>query len=211
VKTCRQGRKLAAAVRIGALLFILLIAFTRLYLGLHFPTDILAGWLLGALILALAFLLEKRATALLDAGGLRPQLLTAAAIAILMNALYPAGRSLSGLFLGFSAGSAGSARFLGSASAIAGSSGVNGSAGFSGAPALAVRCLRFVLGIAGGALIYRILKAVFPGGDSVFAALPFWGEASPYYDLGRFVRYGLLGLWASAGAPWLFRRLPPQK
>ena len=29
---------------IGSLVYVLVIAFTRLYLGVHFPTDILAGW-----------------------------------------------------------------------------------------------------------------------------------------------------------------------
>jgi hypothetical protein len=185
----RRGGK--AALRLGAALYILGIALTRLYLGVHFPTDILAGWLLGALILGLWFLLEPGATPLLEAGGLRSALIAAAVAAIVMNALYPQDRSLGGLFLGFGGGYALMRKQF---------------PFNAGAGALPVRLLRYALGLAGGALIYRGLKLALPGG-SLFAALPYWGIASPYYELGRFIRYGLLGLWASALAPRLFLSL----
>lgn len=41
-------RQRVAVVTIGALLM-LLIGFTRLYLGVHYPTDVLAGWTAGLL------------------------------------------------------------------------------------------------------------------------------------------------------------------
>ncbi|MDR2080240.1 MAG: phosphatase PAP2 family protein [Treponema sp.] len=189
----RFGRRSARVILLGAILFILLIAFTRLYLGLHFPTDILAGWILGALTLGLWFVFRTKVTMLLNEGKLRAKMITIAAIAFGMNALFPTDRSLGGLFLGFSAGYALMLEYVP----------FNAASGTF----FSARCLRYVLGIAGCALIYKALVLVFPGGDSIFSTQPFWGALSPYYNLGRFIRYGLLGLWASAGAPWLFLRL----
>jgi membrane-associated phospholipid phosphatase len=189
----RFGRRPARVIRLGAILLILLIAFTRLYLGVHFPTDILAGWILGALTLGLWFVFSTSVTALLNAGKLRAKMITIAAIAFGMNAFFPADSSLGGIFLGFSAGYALMLEYV--------------PFNVASGPFLSARCLRYVLGIAGCVLIYRVLGLVLPGRDSIFSVLPFWGAASPYYDLGRFIRYSLLGLWVSAGAPWLFLRL----
>ncbi len=44
----------------GALVLTLLIGWSRLHLGVHFPHDLLAGWLAGALLLAGALSLEQR-------------------------------------------------------------------------------------------------------------------------------------------------------
>lgn len=53
------GRLAAAAssswAKVGAAVLIALISFSRLYLGVHFPLDVAAGWLVGAAVL-LAFL-----------------------------------------------------------------------------------------------------------------------------------------------------------
>jgi membrane-associated phospholipid phosphatase len=183
----KRGR--APAIRLGAALFVLCIALTRLYLGVHFPTDILAGWLLGGAILGLYFVLEPRLAPLLASGGVRPMMIAAAIVAIGMNALYPQDRSLGGLFLGFGAGYALMRKHF-PFNAASGS--------------VPVRLLRYALGLGGGVLVYLGLKLALPGGDSLFSSLSWWGASSPYYELGRFVRYGLLGLWASALAPRLF-------
>ena len=186
-----QGGKIIWAF---AVFFILLMGFTRLYLGVHFPTDIFAGWILGGVILALWYIpgpfLEKR----LAAAGVRAQNICAAAIALLMNGLFPQERTLPALFLGFCIGyNLMKQRFPFSARGKK--------------PGIPVFVLRCVTGFAGMVILYIALKFILPGEGSLFGGLPIWGQASPFYDLGRFVRYGLLGFWASAGAPYMFQRM----
>lgn len=40
--------RLRAFVIVGAVLLVLIIGFTRVYLGVHYPSDVLAGWSIGA-------------------------------------------------------------------------------------------------------------------------------------------------------------------
>jgi membrane-associated phospholipid phosphatase len=192
----RWARRRRVTVMAAAL--ILLIGLSRLYLGVHFPTDLLAGWVLGALWLVLFFLLEDRLGRFLAGAGTRARLISAAGAAFAMNALLPGEPSLGGMFFGFSAGYTVMLRYFPFSAA---------SPRRGEKPALRVLILRIILGLAGAALIYLGLKKLLPGEGSLLAELPGWGGDSPYYGLGRFIRYGLLGFWASAGAPRLFLKL----
>ncbi|MDR3333658.1 MAG: phosphatase PAP2 family protein [Treponema sp.] len=181
----------------AAILIILVIGFTRLYLGLHFPTDLLAGWFLGGLILLLYYGFGKRIEARLAAGGTRVRIWSVALVALIMNAS-GSGRIFGGLMLGFGMGYSLMLQHVPfSAQAM-----VRGKK-----PALPLLAARYALGITGAVLVYQGLKAIFPGEGSLFAEIPGWGANSPYYELGCFVRYGLAGCWVTLGAPWLFLRL----
>jgi membrane-associated phospholipid phosphatase len=185
----------------------MVLGFTRLYLGLHFPTDLLGGWFLGLAILGAYYLGGPPLERLLAQGGMRTRMIGAAAVTFGMNALYPGDRRFGALFLGFSVGY----NLMGTYFPFSASAGI---------PAklpriksgLILRGGRFFLGALGGALIYQGLTALLGGNSALAARLPLPGAGN--YELGRFIRYGVLGLWFSAGAPWLFLRLglaaPPE-
>jgi membrane-associated phospholipid phosphatase len=182
----------------AACFIILLIGITRLYLGLHFPTDLLGGWLLAGIILAVYFIYGKHIAEFLQEQGLRIELVFTALISLVMNTVYPQNRSFSALFLGFGAGYALMRQYLHFS--------VNNEVKGKG-QRFGILALRYLLGIAGAAFLVQGLKYFFPGEDSMFAALPWFGKDSSLYELARFLRYGILGLWASAGAPWVFLKL----
>lgn len=56
------------------------------------------------------------------------------------------------------------------------------------------RVVRYVVGVLGVLILWYGLGAIFPRGESLI----------PY--ILRFVRYALLGIWVSAGAPMLFAK-----
>ena len=175
---------------------ILLIGFTRLYLGLHFPTDLFAGWFLGGIILVIWFFADPFLTKNLASAGVRAQNICAASIALAMNGVYPGDRSFPALFLGFCLGyNIMKHRFPFDAREK-----INGKR-------IHICIFRCLAGFAGMIIIYTALRLMLPGEGSLFRDIPLWSDASPFYDLGRFLRYVALGLWTSAGAPLLFRRI----
>jgi membrane-associated phospholipid phosphatase len=193
-----KGKDKGMTVRIAAICIILVIGFTRLYLGVHFPTDLLGGWFLGALILGAYYKFSEPLAELLNRAGIRGRIIVIATVALGMNALLPSERSLGALFLGFGAGYNLMLKYC----PFSARSGWDGSA-----QSVLKRLGRYILGLAGTALIYQTLRLILPGEASLFSGLSYWGMGSPYYELGRFIRYGLIGLWAAIGAPWLFLHL----
>lgn len=75
--------------RIAVLLLLPAIGLSRMYLGVHFPQDILGGWTFGLIFLVLFVLLEPKLTPKIASMPLWGQLLLAAIPPLILVAIYP--------------------------------------------------------------------------------------------------------------------------
>jgi membrane-associated phospholipid phosphatase len=176
----------APAGIIVALALPLAVGVSRVYLGAHFPTDVFAGWALGAALVVPYLLFGEKLASALAAADLRVRILAAAGAAFAMNALHPQDVSLGGVVFGMGVGYA----LMVERFPFAAAKDADG-----GRPSYPRLALRYLVGMAGTAAIYFGLKLALPG------------EGTEWYALGRFARYALLGAWVSAGAPWIFLKL----
>lgn len=177
---------LAAAFRkawmwVAAILLMVAIGFSRIYLGVHFPTDVLGGWAVGAICLMAYLVLGQRIEAWLKRAGLAVQLTLAVAVPLVLLLLYHTDTTTStmGVLMGAGVGVALMTRI----------------SPFSAAGPLWQRGARVLVGAVILLAIRYGLKAVFPA------------EGEPLYSMMRTIRYALVGLWAGLGAPWLFLKL----
>lgn len=205
-----RRRRICAA----ALLLMLLIGLSRLYLGVHFPTDVLAGWALGALLLWAFGAWFDRAAGWVGRRALIHQIELALVSSLLLLApclLLVLARAswqlpepwLQRALLAFPGDGAPQPLSLDTPISAAGTW-----LGFGvGAAWLATtrpfhvegppwrRLARYLLGMAVVLAIWAGLRAVFPQGATPLA-----------YAL-RYLRYALIGTWVAAGAPVLFRAI----
>ncbi len=200
----------------AAVLIIFLIGLSRLYLAVHFPHDVILGWLIGGLLLWLTLRFWGAAAAWLEKRTLGQQILLAFSASLFMILV-----SLPG-FLWLRANWQIPAIWLQNAAQAFPQGELPDPVGLSGAitPAATLfglltglawfnrrgvfsttgpawkRILRYVLGMVGVLVFYIGLKVLF----GLFVPD---GEALLPYIL-RYVRYALVGAWVSAGAPALF-------
>ena len=164
-----------------AAVLIILIPLSRLYLGMHFPTDLLGGYVIGAVLLTLFLYLEDSITKWVQKLSLVWQLGLAICLPALMAALSPGWEknciTAAATMMGMSVGFVLEQRFI----------------GFETTGTWQHRILRLFVGIA-------VIMAVWLGLKEAFAGL----EPAVLF---RFIRYTLVGLWGALGAPWLFVRL----
>ena len=177
---------LASQIRSGKIWIIagflmIAIPISRVYLGVHFPTDLLGGYFLGALLLVLYLRFALKVEAWLVAKGFIWQIAMAVILPSLLFLFSPQGSryalSACGALLGFLPGIALERRWN----------------RFCSDGSFFKRSMRFVIGLIALLGIWLGLRFVFSGLEPP--------------SLFRAVRYACVGLWGALGAPWLFVRL----
>ena len=189
---------------------IFLIGFSRIALAVHFPTDVLAGWLIGGVILWAFVKWETAVMSWFNRFRLPQKIGLAFAASILLIII-----SLAGLAfvppVDPSQWKADVARAfsLAPGRAAAGAVGVAGTffglatgailifrrGGFDARGPWVKRALRFVSGMIGVIILWLGLTMILPRDES-------------FVSQGlRYVRYSLTGFWVAYAAPWVFIKL----
>jgi membrane-associated phospholipid phosphatase len=194
-----------------AVLIIFLIGVSRIYLGVHFLTDVVLGWVIGVLILWLVLVLWNPIATWLKKMHLGHQILVSflSSLALILISSIPffwlkitnwqapptwasyAKEAISlsgtitatGTFFGFFAGLAWFSHH----------------GGFNPQGPVWKLIMRYFIGLIGVLVFYLGLKVLFG------MVVPDSEALLPY--IVRYIRYALVGAWVSAGAPWIFVKL----
>jgi len=169
------------------------ISFSRLYLGVHYPADVIGGWFMGLLVAWGVLSFSARMERNLVSWPAKNLLAAALAVSLLMVLIHPRGSEtnmwpapsaiqLGGLFFGMSAGLVWDAKSL----------------HFRVDGPWRQRLLRLLAGMIFVAISYAGPKLI----SQQLAISAFWAQQTL-----RFGRYALVGFTVSGLAPWLFQRL----
>lgn len=193
---------------IVAAVLVFLIGFSRLYLGMHFLHDVLAGWLIGFSLLFAFMKLWDPVSGWLKRKTLGQQAVIAFFASLLMvlagwlihlplNAfVFPAEWRDNALRAGPLPDPVTMQGLLTSAGSIfglaLGAAWIARRGGYQVSGPLETRALRYVIGLLGILVLWYGLGEAFPRGEA------------PIPLVLRYIRYALVGFWITGGAPWLF-------
>jgi len=194
-----------------AIIIMFMIGLSRVYLALHFPHDVLLGWIVGAILLWLLLKLEKPVIKWLNKYNTGTQLsfifLFSLALILLViiaqlsmggwvlpvewvnnaQAAFPEEPGITPLSFHNFLSSTGA--FFGLA---AGWIWITKQGGFTTKDEAWKLILRYFLGVLGVLILYIGLGSLFTDSETFIS-----------YTL-RYIRYALIGFWMSGFAPWLF-------
>lgn len=197
-----------------AIVIMFLIGISRLYLAVHFPHDVLLGWIFGAIMLWLLLRLEKPVVSWIKQFQVGIQLLFIFLFSLFLilivliaqfslngwslpmdwvnnaHLAFPAEPEITPLSYHNYLSSTGA--FFGLA---AGWIWILKLGGFSLRDPWWKLVLRYILGVIGVLILYVGLGALFPDTETFLSYA--W----------RYIRYALIGFWISGFAPWLFVKL----
>lgn len=162
-----------------AIVMVIGVGTSRIYLGVHFPTDVLGGLVIGLIVLWLFVKLWPPIEGWLRSLALPAQLAFTALVPLLLLIVSRDDEVVTGVgtMVGIGVGIALERRVV----------------RFSTSGTIADKALRLAVGLV-------VIVGIWAGLRSLFAGL------EPAVLL-RLLRYFLVGAWASLGAPWLFVRV----
>lgn len=196
-----------------SIILIFLIGFSRLYLGVHFPSDVLLGWLLGALLLWIFIKVEKPIIAWLKGKSPLQKISLAFAFSLSILCVYwLAHLSLGGWQIpeiwiqnaALATDVVEPINPLDPSGVVTACGALFGFAlgyillelqgGFETEGSLWNKITRFFIGLLGILLFWECLGFLLPD------------RTDPFSLSLRYLRYTLVGAWISGGAPWIFLR-----
>ena len=175
-----------------AVVIVLSMGISRLYLGVHFPADVVGGWLVGLFAMWMALWVAPRVGSWAASWPAGAQILAVLALTVVLIAIYPgdgdgnrpaeSGVRDVGILLGFLLGLIWDQHKL----------------HYRVEGAWTRRILRYLLGLI-------IILVAFVGLDYLFAFLS--PDIYLIDQLLRLIRYSMVGFSVAGLGPWLFQRL----